>query len=145
MGFLDYFTSIDELLKEVIQNQLSVGAKLDALITALTGELPETEIPGSYLPFVDEVTLKTAQPTELLISADADQGLGVPAKSGNIINDGAGEVWFSIHDGITGYSNEFHLYDGEYAGFAHEDRVLIDKLMLRTDTDDTVVRVLLTR
>jgi len=144
MGFLDYFTSIDELLKEVVQNQLSVGAKLDALIIALTGEVP-SEPPSNYLPFVDEVTLKIAQPTELLISADADQGLGVPARSGYVINDGAGEVWFSIHDGSTGYSKAFHLYNGEYAGFAHGDIVLIDKLMLKTDVDDTVVRVLLTR
>lgn len=144
MGFLDYFTTIDELLEEVIQNQLSVGAKLDALIIALTGG-GGAEPPSNYLPFVDEVILKTAQPTELLISADADQGLGVPAKSGYVINDGAGEVWFSVHDGITAYSKEFHLYNGEYAGFSHGDIVLIDKLMLRTDMDDTVVRVLLTR
>lgn len=145
---LDAFTSIDNLLSQLIQESRehneSLINKLAEYIEAVTGiEIPEE--PSKHLPFIDEVTLNTAQPRELLIRADDEQGLEAPARSGYIINDGAGEVWCSIHDGITAYSKEHHMYSGEYIGFRRADDVFIDKLKLRTDTDGTVVRVILSR
>lgn len=147
-GFLDTLTSIDDLLRQLIQNSRDYNEtlinKLAEYTEAITGITVPDE-PSRHLPFVDEVTLNTAQPTELLISADAEQGLEAPAQSGYIINDGGGEVWCSIYDGITAYSKEHHMYSGEYIGFRRGDDVFIDKLKLRTDTDGTVVRVILSR
>lgn len=147
-GILDVFTHIDDLLRQLIQESRDHN---NALINALADRpdvitgIKVPEEPSRHLPFVDEVTLVTARTTELLISADAEQGLEAPAQSGYIINDGGGEVWCSIYDGITAYSKEHHMYSGEYIGFRRGDDVFIDALKLRTDTDGTVVRVILSR
>ena len=150
MAVLDFLTSIDELLRQLIQesrdNNERIITKLAGLTEAILGmELPEEpEIPVNHVPFYSEGSL-AAEPLTLLIKSDAEQGLGGVGRSGYVINDGAGSIYVAIDDGRTGKSKEIRIDNGEWFGVSREDEVWVDKLTLRTTVVGTKYRCLFSR
>ena len=151
MAVLDFLTSIDELLRQLIQeshdNTERIITKLAGLTEAILGmELPEEpEIPVNHVPFYSEGSLVIATPLNLLVKDDAEQGLGAVGRSGYIINDGAGSIWVTIDDGRVGKSKEIRFDSGEWMAVAREDGIWVDKLTLRTDVAGTKYRCLFSR
>ena len=105
----------------------------------------EPDIPVNYVPFFSEGSLKVSTPITLLVTADDEQGLGAPGRSGYIINDGAGSIYIIIDDGRVGKSKEIRVANGEWLNIAREDEIYVDKLTIRTDLDDTTYRCLFSR
>ena len=147
---LDAFTSIDNILRQLIQesrehNERLIN-KLAEYTEAITGiEFPEEpDIPVNYVPFYSEGSL-TLEPITLLVSADPEQGLGAPGRSGYIINDGAGSIYVIIDDGRVGKSKEIRVDNGEWLSVAREDEIYVDKLTLRTTVAGTKFRCLFSR
>ena len=149
--FLDAFTSIDNLLKQLIQESQYYNTrlidKLAEYTEAITGiTLPEEpDIPVNYVPFYSEGSLDVDTPVTLLVKDDDEQGLGAPGRSGYIINDGAGSIYITIDDGRVGKSKEIRVDNGEWLNIAREDEIWVDKLTLRTTVDDTEYRCLFSR
>lgn len=141
---LDVFTKIDDLLRQLIQESRDNNKKL---IEAITGmELPPApDIPINYVPFYSEGSLVVATPVTLLVSADPEQGLDAPGRSGYIINDGAGSIYVIIDDGRVGKSKEIRIDNGEWLNVAREDEIWVDKLTMRTTIDGTKYRCLFSR
>ena len=151
MDILDSLTSIDELLRQFIQesrdNTEKIITKLADFTEAISGiELPEEpEIPVNHVPFYSEGSLSVDGLLTLLVKDDAEQGLGAVGRSGYIINDGAGSIWVTIDDGRVGKSKEIRFDNGEWCAVAREDGIWVDKLTLRTDVAGTEYRCLFSR
>ena len=143
-NLLDVFTSIDDLLKILIHESRDNNKKL---IEAITGmELPPSpDIAVNYVPFYSDGSLSVATPITLLVTADDEQGLGSPGRSGYVINDGAGSIYVIIDDGRVGKSKEIRIENGEWFSVAREDEIWVDKLTLRTTVDGTNYRCLFSR
>lgn len=150
MDILDSLTSIDDLLRQFIQesrdNTERIVTKLAEFTEAISGmELPEEpEIPVNYVPFYSE-DLLTLEPRILLVKDDAEQGLGAVGRSGYVINDGAGSIYVTIDDGRVGKSKEVRLDNGEWLDIAREDAIWVDKLTIRTNVVGTSYRCLFSR
>ena len=151
MAVLDFLTSIDELLRQFIQesrdNNERIITKLADFTEAILGmELPEEpEIPVNHVPFYSEGLLSVDGLLTLLVKDDAEQGLGAVGRSGYIINDGVGSIWVTIDDGRVGKSNEIRIDNGEWFAIAREDGIWVDKLTIRTNVAGTKYRCLFSR
>lgn len=151
MDILDWLTQIDDLLRQLVEESRSHNKrlidKLAEYTEAITGiTLPEEpDIPVNYVPFYSEGSLNIDTPITLLITADAEQGLGSPGKSGYVVNSGTGSIYIIIDDGRVGKSKEIRIDNGEWFNIAREDEIWVDKLTLRTTADDTKYRCLFSR
>jgi len=137
MGFweqlLDYFTHIDDILREFKDNYISksnrIISRLDGIYEALTGIEPEPDVPRRHVPFYSEGTVVADTDTVLYVKDDSEQGLGAVGKSGFIINDAGNPLIVVIDDG-DGKSKEITVNVGETLGFDRADNVWVDKATL---------------
>lgn len=126
---LDYFTKLDELLRQLIEDYRTGNL---ALIAAVKGEEPEPPIPVRHVPFFVEDTVTFGTPTEsvtLLVKDDTEQGLGAVGRSGVVYNDGGGSLYVVIDDG-KGKSKEIRIAANEQVAIDKDDGVWIDKVTL---------------
>lgn len=140
-GLLDLFTSIDDLLRQLIQESRD---QTQALVDAIAGVTPPPPA-DNYLPFYSEGSLTVGTPITLLVKDDPEQGLGGVGRSGYIINDGVGSIYVLIYDGRVGVSAEVRIDHGEWLNIDRGDEIWVDKVTLRTNIDDTSYRCLFSR
>ncbi len=123
---LDYFTRIDDILRQIKQEYINGNREL---IAAIKGEEPEPPIPVRHVPFFVEDTVTTGTPVTLLIKDNPEQGLGAVGKAGAIYNDGGGSLYALIDDG-KGKSKEIRIAVNEQLSIEKDDGVWVDKVTL---------------
>jgi len=149
MGFweqlLDYFTHIDDILREFKDNYISksdrIISRLDGIYEALTGIEPEPEIPLRHVPFYSEVTVVAGTDTVLDVKDDSEQGLGAVGRSGFIINDAGSTLIVVIDDG-SGKGKEITVNVGETLEFERSDNIWVAKATLSCATATVDYRAL---
>lgn len=126
---IDYFTRIDDILKQFKESYVAGNKEL---IAAIKGEEPVPPIPVRHVPFFVEDTVIFGTPTEtvtLLVKDDTEQGLGAVGKAGIIYNDGGGSLYVIIDDG-KGKSKEIRIPTDTYFGIDKSDGIQVDKVTL---------------
>jgi len=123
---LDYFTKLDELLRQLIEVYKTGNQEL---IAAIKGEEPAPPIPVRHVPFFVEDTVVTGTPVTLLVKDDSEQGLGAVGRAGIIYNDGGGSLYVLIDDG-KGKSKEIRIVANTYFGIDKSDGIQVDKVTL---------------
>lgn len=138
MGFweqlFDYFTHIDDILRQLLDEYKKGNAKL---IEAITGIEPDEEpdpVPHRHVPFVGEGAVDGGETDTLLIAADSEQGLGSAGRSGYFVNDSSEYVHLFIDDG-KGKCKKIRIDGSERLVIARSDDIWIDKLTI--DASDT--------
>jgi len=137
MGFweqlFDYFTRVDDILREQSRNYLEGNQKLinklNELIEATTGIEPEPDIPRRHTPFYVEDRVTVGTDVVIDVRTDSEQGLGTVGRSGFIANDGVDNLHVIIDDG-TGKSKEIRIDVGERLVIERDDNIWVDKVTL---------------
>ncbi|GAH84076.1 unnamed protein product [marine sediment metagenome] len=131
MGFweqiLDYFTRVDDILRQLLDEYKKGNAKLIEAITGVEPEPPDLE--NKHIPFFVEDTVASGDKDTLLIKDDPEQGLGGVGRSGYFINDSDEYVHIIIDSG-KGKSNKIRIDGGERHVFDRSDNIWIDKLTI---------------
>lgn len=123
---LDYFTRVDDILRETLDEYKKGNARL---IEAITGVEPEPDIPRRHIPFYADGDSTPDIDLFLYIKDDAEQGLGVVGRSGFISNDGADSLYITIDDG-TGKSGQIRIDGGERLVIARDANIWVDTVTL---------------
>ena len=143
----DYFTRVDDILRETLDEYKKGNARLIEAITGVEPTVepePEPVIPYRHTPFYDEDIVTAGTDVVLLVKDDPEQGLGGVGKSGFVFNESGSSLYIEIDDG-KGKSKEIRIDAGETLEFERGDGVWIDKATLSCTTGTVTYRALFSR
>jgi len=127
---LDYFTRVDDILREFKEEYIKGNARLVDAILIPAGEDPTPpDAENKHIPFFIEDTIDEDTVETLLIKADPEQGLGGVGRSGYFINDSDEYVHLIIDSG-RGKSNKIRVDGGERLVINRSDNIWVDKLTI---------------
>lgn len=128
MGFwdqlLDYFTRVDDILRQFKEEYIKGNREL---VAAIKGEEPG--LPVRHTPFYVEDRVTVGTDVIVDVRSDGEQGLGTVGRSGFIANDGVDNLHVIIDDG-EGKSREIRVDVGERLVIERADGIWVDKLTL---------------
>lgn len=127
---LDYFTRVDDILREFKEEYVKGNAQLiDAILAGEEPTPPDSE--NKHIPFFIEDTIDSGAVETLLIKDDPEQGLGEVGRSGYFINDSDEYVHLIIDSG-RGKSNKIRVDGGERLVIDKSDNIWVDKLTIES-------------
>lgn len=125
---LDYFTRVDDILREFKEEYVKGNARLIEVLS--DGEEPTPpDSENKHTPFFIEDTIDEETIETLLIKDDPEQGLGEVGRSGYFINDSDDDVHLIIDSG-RGKSNKIRVDAGERLIIDRSDNIWVDKLTI---------------